>query len=302
MSEAELDLRDLPVEEIEDPAEALALGRPAPRVTVIKPATGWPTFDVRELWAYRELALRLVWRDIMVRYKQTVIGVAWVLFQPAVTTLIYALVYGKFAKFPAGQLPYPLLALSGLIPAQYFQAALTRSSGSIVSNVNLVTKVYFPRVLMPISAVIGPLVDLAFACVLLVAVMAWYGIWPESPVVVLAPLFILLSLVTALGTGLFLSAVNVRFRDVPYVIPLFMQILPLVSGVPYDVSELPEKWQWLLYANPLTAVIAGWRWTVLNAAAPDPAKLAVSLGVAALLVTVGLAFFRRSEPKFADAI
>jgi lipopolysaccharide transport system permease protein len=168
--------------------------------------------------------------------------------------------------------------------------------------VNLVTKVYFPRVLMPTSSVIVPLVDLVLGCVVLVGVMAWFKIWPQSLVVCLAPAFVLLALVTALGIGLFLSAVNVRFRDVPYVIPVFLQVLPFISGAVYALSSLPEKWQWILSLNPVTGVISGWRWTILDAPPPDPGKLALSVGVGILLLLGGIAYFQRSEPRFADTI
>jgi lipopolysaccharide transport system permease protein len=284
-----------------------APGRPGPasrsgRVTVIRPSSRVPRLDLGELWHYRELLGIFVWRDLKVRYKQTLIGIAWALFQPTFTALIYVLVLGKFGNFPSGNLPYPILTLSGLLITQYFSTSVTQSSNSIVSGVNLVTKVYFPRVLMPTSSVIVPLVDLALGCVVLVGVMAWFGIWPQSLVVLLAPAFVLLALVTALGIGLFLSAVNVRFRDVPYVIPVFLQVLPFISGAVYALSSLPEKWQWILSLNPVTGVISGWRWTILDAPPPDPGKLALSVGMGILLLLGGIAYFQRSEPRFADTI
>ncbi len=272
------------------------------RVVVIRPASAWPRLDLGELWHYRELLFTFVWRDIKVRYKQTFIGVAWALLVPIFTAVVYTVVFGKFAKFPSGNLPYPVLVFSGLLPMQYFTSALTQASGSLVQNVSLVTKVYFPRVLLPMSGVLVPFVDFAIGFAVLVGLMAWFGTWPAGPTVLLAMPVMLVALLTALGVGLGLSALNVRYRDVPYAIPVFLQVLPLLSGVPYALEAIPEKWQWLLSANPMTAVIAGWRWTVLGAAAPDPAKLAVSLAVAAALFLLGLAFFRRSEPRFADTI
>jgi len=272
------------------------------RVFVIRPAPSWPHLDVGELWHYRELLFTFVWRDIKVRYKQTFIGVAWALLVPVFTAAVYTVVFGKFAKFPSGNLPYPILVFSGLLPMQYFTSALTQASGSLVQNVALVTKVYFPRVLLPMGGVLVPFVDFLIGFAVLLGLMAWFGIWPGGPAVLLAFPFLLLALVTALGVGFGLSALNVRYRDVPYAIPVFLQVLPLLSGVPYAVESIPEKWQWLLSVNPMTAVISGWRWAVLDAAPPDLGRLAVSLAVACLLFLVGLTFFRRSEPRFADTI
>jgi len=192
--------------------------------------------------------------------------------------------------------------LSGLLPMQYFTSALTGSSTSVVSNVNLVTKVYFPRVLLPLAAVLVPVVDFLLGFAVLIPVMAWYGTWPDGPQALLAPLFVLLALLTALGIGFLLAALNVRYRDVPYAIPVFLQVLPLVSGVPYALEQIPEKWQWLLSLNPVTAVISGWRWAMLGAHAPDVGQTAVSVAVALVLLVGGLAFFRSSEPRFADTI
>jgi homopolymeric O-antigen transport system permease protein len=272
------------------------------RLFVIRPAPRWPHLDFGELWHYRELLLTFVWRDVKVRYKQTFLGVAWALLVPVFTATVYIVIFGKFARFPSGDLPYPSLVLAGLLAMQYFTSALTGSSTSLVSNVNLVTKVYFPRVLLPIAAVLVPVVDFLLALVVLVPLMAWYGTWPGGVEVVLAPAFIGLAFVTALGIGFLLSALNVRYRDVPYAIPVFLQVLPFVSGVPYELTQIPERWQWILSVNPMTAVISGWRWSVLGAPAPDPGQLAVGAAVAIALLLGGLAFFRSSEPRFADTI
>jgi lipopolysaccharide transport system permease protein len=272
------------------------------RVFVIRPAPRWPHLDLGELWHFRELLLTFVWRDVKVRYKQTFLGVAWALLVPVFTATVYIVIFGKFARFPSGDLPYPSLVLAGLLAMQYFTSALTGSSTSLVSNVNLVTKVYFPRVLLPIAAVLVPVVDFLLALVVLVPLMAWYGTWPDGVEVVLAPAFIGLAFVTALGIGFLLSALNVRYRDVPYAIPVFLQVLPFVSGVPYELTQIPERWQWILSVNPMTAVISGWRWSVLGAPAPDPGQAAVGVAVAVVLLLGGLAFFRSSEPRFADNI
>jgi lipopolysaccharide transport system permease protein len=274
----------------------------AGRVTVIRPAPRLPHLDVPELWHYRELLGRLVWRDVVVRYKQTFLGIAWALLVPVFTAAVYIVVFGKFADFPSEGTPYPTLVLAGVIPMQYFASALTGSSLSLAANLPLVTKVYFPRVLLPLAAVIVPMVDFVVGLPVLVALMWLYGSWPEGVEVVYAPLFMLLALVTALGAGFLLSATNVRFRDVRYMIPVFLQVLPLLSGVMFAVDQIPEKWQWILSLNPMTTVIGGWRWTVLGATMPEPGQMAVGVAVAALLFLGGLAVFRSSEPRFADTI
>jgi lipopolysaccharide transport system permease protein len=270
-------------------------------VTVISPAVRWPRLDVRELWRFRELLAIFIWRDLKVRYKQTVIGAAWALFQPAFTALVYTLIFGRFARFPSGNLPYPVFAFSGVLAWQYFSASLNTASASVVANVPLVTKVYFPRLLLPIAGVLVPLVDLVLASTVMVGLIIWFHTWP-SWVIVFSPLFIFLALVTALGSALTLSALNTRYRDVPYAIPVFMQVLPFLSGVPYSLEGAPEKWQWILSLNPITAVVTGWRWTVLDGPPPVPGQLAIGVAVALVLFAGGLAYFRRTEPRFADTI
>ena len=283
------------------PTQAPARSARSSQLTVIRPATNWPHLNFGELWRFRDLLGIFIWRDLKVRYKQTVIGAVWAIFQPAFTALVYTLVFGKFAKFPSGNLPYPIFAFSGVLAWQYFSSALNVASGSVLGNVPLVTKVYFPRLLLPIAGVLTPLVDLALAFLVLVPMMAWYNTWPGAAVV-LAPAFILLALFTALGASLILGALNVRYRDVRYVIPLFMQVLPFLSGVPYSLDGAPEKWQWILSINPLTAVVAGWRWALLDGPQPVFGQFMVSFTVALAMFVVGIAYFRRSEPHFADTI
>jgi lipopolysaccharide transport system permease protein len=272
------------------------------RVSIIRPAPRWPHLDFSELWHYRELLFTFVWRDVKVRYKQSFLGFAWALLVPVFTAAVYVVIFGKFAKFPNGEIPYPILVYSGLLPMQLFTSGLTQSSTSLVSNVNLVTKVYFPRVLLPLAGTLVPVVDFLIAMLVLVGLMAHYSTWPTGPEFLLAPAFVALALVTALGGGFFLSALNVRYRDVPYAIPVFLQVLPFVSGVPYAVSELPEKWQWILSLNPITSVVSGWRWSLLSGPPPRPGQVAVGVAVALLLLVGGLTFFRSSEPRFADTI
>ncbi len=272
------------------------------RVTVVRPSSRWPRLDLHELWHYRELLGTFVWRDIKVRYKQTTVGVAWALLVPIFTALVYIVVFGKFAKFPRGDLKYPVVVVSGLLPMTYFISSLTGSSASVVSNGPLVTKVYFPRILLPIAAVIVPIIDFLLSMTVLIAVMAIYSSWPKGPIALLAPAFLVLALVAALGLGLFLSALNVRYRDVAYAIPVFLQVLPLLSGVMFVLDHIPTKWQWVLAVNPMTAVISGWRWTLLGGTPPNPARTALGVAVALIMFIGGLAFFRSTEPRFADTI
>lgn len=272
------------------------------RVTVIRPAPRWPHLALSELWHYRELLGTLVWRDVVVRYKQTFLGIAWAILVPVFTAAVYVVVFGKFANFPSGDVPYPSLVIAGVLPMQYFASALTGSSMSLAANLNLVTKVYFPRTLLPLAAVLVPLVDFVVGLPVLLALMWWYDTWPGGIEVLLAPVFMGLAVVTALGLGFFLSAMNVRYRDVRYMIPVFLQVLPLLSGVMYAVEEIPEKWQWVLAFNPMTAVISGWRWAVLDAPTPNVEQTALGFAVGALVFIVGLGIFRSSEPRFADTI
>jgi lipopolysaccharide transport system permease protein len=272
------------------------------RTVVIKPSSRWPHLDVSELWHYRELLQTLVWRDVVVRYKQTFLGVAWAILVPAFTATVYVIVFGKFANFPAGETSYPSLVVAGVLPMQYFASSLTGSSLSLAANLQLVTKVYFPRALLPLAAVIVPMIDFIVGLPVLIALMWIFGTWPAGPEVLLAPAFMGLALLTALGSGFLLSALNVRYRDVRYMIPVLLQVLPFLSGVVYEVQEIPTKWQWILAFNPMTAVISGWRWAMLDASTPDLGQTAVGIGVATVLFLGGLAVFRSSEPKFADTI
>jgi lipopolysaccharide transport system permease protein len=269
---------------------------------VIRPAPRWPHLDFRELWHYREVLGTIVWRDVKVRYKQTFLGVVWAILVPVFTATVYVVVFGKFAKFPSGDVAYPSLVIAGVIPMQYFSSALSQSSMSLIANLSLVTKVYFPRVLLPMAAVLVPVVDFFVGLPVLIALMWIYGTWPDGLQVITAPAFLALALVTALGMGFLLSSVNVRYRDVPYIIPVFLSVLPLLSGVMYSVEEVPTKWQWILSLNPMTAVIAGWRWAVLGAAEPNWPQTCVGLAVGIVLFLIGLSVFRASEPRFADTI
>ena len=297
MADTELEVQEPTAPSAEPSRPEMRVGR----VTVIAPAPRWPHLDVRELWHYRELLWRLAWRDIAVRYKQTSIGVAWAILQPFVTMVVFTLVFGKFAQAPSKDVPYPIFTYSALLPWTYFAASVALSGTSLVSNRGLVTKVYFPRVLLPIAGVTVPIVDFVVAFTVLVVMMVWFDVWP-SWAIVLAPAFLFMAFVAALGVGLFLSAVNARYRDVPYAIPFLMQIWLYFSGVVFAITALPERYQWILALNPMTAVINGFQWGVLDTEPPGLGKTAVSIAATAAFFLIGLWYFRRSEPRFADTI
>jgi len=292
--------------EIREPAQlADSAAFPASRtgrLIIVRPAPRWPHLDLRELWHYRELAGTFVWRDLKVRYRQTFVGIAWALLQPFLSMVVFTLVLGKFGKFPhPGLQAVPVYILSGLIVWQFFANGLTISSASITSNMNLVTKVYFPRVLIPLAGVLVPFVDFLLALLVLAGVCAYYGepidgpVWP-------APFFVLLAVVTAFGAGLFLSTVNVRYRDVPYAIPFLLQIGMWISTVFVPVSTLSAKQQWIYALSPMNLAIEGFRWALFDSPAPDVSHAVVSVASAAVLFVLGLWFYRRSEPRFADMI
>jgi len=271
------------------------------RVIVIEPASKRFDFNARELWEYRELLYFLIWRDLKVRYKQTALGVGWAVIQPVVAMVIFSLIFGRFAKLPSEGLPYPVFVYAGLLPWNYFAASLSGASGSIVGNTNLITKVFFPRLLIPLGSVATPAVDFFIALLVLVGLMFGYGISPDWHLVFL-PFFLLMALLTSLGIGLWLATVNVRYRDVPYVIPFMTQIWMYASPIIYPVTLLPSKWQWVLSLNPLTGVIEGFRWSLLGQQRPALLVLLVSAGVGVALTVSGLAYFRRVERGFADIL
>ena len=271
------------------------------RVTTIAPATRLPRLDLRELWRYRELSLTFVWRDLKVRYKQTLIGILWVVLQPLLATGIFTLIFGRFAEFPSDDVPYPIFVFAGVIMwTTYFQPAFNSASGSIAGNKSLITKVYFPRVLLPLGAVVTPLVDFVIVFPILVAMMFWFDI-AVSAQALLFPLFVLLALVTALAVGLIFTVAGVRYRDVPYAIPFVIQIWMFASPVFYSINSLETNYQWLAALNPMTGAITGLRWSLLGTPLPVHV-IGVSAAMAVILLAVGLAVFRSAEPRFADTI
>jgi lipopolysaccharide transport system permease protein len=262
---------------------------------------GWVAIDFAELWRYRELLVFQAIRDIRVRYKQTVLGAAWAILQPVMTMVVFSIFFGKLAGVPSDGIPYPLFAFCALLPWQLFAYALTYSSNSLVDNANVLTKVYFPRLILPLAAVIAGLVDFAIAFVVLVGMMTYYGMLPGWSVITL-PLFTMLALAAALSVGLWLSALNVKYRDIRYTIPFLAQLWLFASPVAYSSSLVPEKWQAVYGINPMVGVIEGFRWALLGKSAPPGPMLIVSVVMTAVLLTGGLFYFRRMEKSFADIV
>jgi lipopolysaccharide transport system permease protein len=243
----------------------------------------------------------LIWRDIKVRYKQTAMGVAWAIFQPLLTMGIFTVIFGRFVKVPSEGLPYPIFAFAALLPWTFFSEAITRSSTSLVGDANLIRKVYFPRLIMPLASVTSPIVDFSFSFLVLLGMMAWFGIAPGWGMLAL-PIFLILALLTALSMGLWLSALNVRYRDVRYTVPFLTQLWMYASPVVYPLSLVPEKWHVVYGLNPMVGVIEGFRWALLGKESPDLRVMAISAAVVTLLLIGGLVFFRRMERTFADVI
>jgi lipopolysaccharide transport system permease protein len=271
----------------------------AAEVLVIRPSRGWLNLNLRELWAYRELLYFLVWRDIKVRYKQTALGAAWAVLQPVLTMLVFSVFFGRLAKVPSDGIPYPVFAYAALLPWQLFAYALTESANSLVSSQNLIKKVYFPRLVVPISSVLAGLVDFAISFCVLLCLMLYYRIVPTWAVLML-PVFVLFALATALAVGLWLSALNVEFRDVRYTIPFLTQFWMFATPVAYPSSLVPERWRPLLGLNPMAGVVDGFRWALLGQSTSPGPLLWVSIAAVAVLLMGGLMYFKRMESTFAD--
>jgi lipopolysaccharide transport system permease protein len=270
-------------------------------VMVIRPSRGWASLRLRELWEYRELLYFLTWRDIKVRYKQTVLGAAWAIIQPFFTMVVFSLFFGKLAKVPSDGIPYPIFSFAALVPWTFFANGLTQSSNSLVGSANLITKVYFPRLVVPISSVISGVVDFLLAFIVLLGMMSYFRMTPTWNVIWL-PFFLLLALVTSLGVGLWLSAMNVQFRDVRYVVPFMTQFWLFATPVAYPSSLLAEPWRTIYGINPMVGVVEGFRWSLLGTGeAPSRMVAASSLAALAILIT-GAYYFRRMEKTFADVV
>ncbi len=269
---------------------------------LIAPPTGTVPIDFRELWAYRELFGFMVWRDVSVRYKQSVFGILWALLTPLITMLIFTIIFGKLAKIPTGGIPYPIFSYAGLLPWLFFSQSMQRAALSMVAERNLLTKVYFPRLIVPMAATLAPLVDLLIASSVLFAMMFYYGLAPTPHSLYLLPLCVLWTWVTAVGVGTWLSALNVYFRDVGQLIPFLVQVWLYASPVVYPASLVPASFQWVYALNPMTGVIEGFRWALLaHGSAPGP-LVVLSLGVSAALFVTGGLFFKRMEHSFADVV
>jgi lipopolysaccharide transport system permease protein len=282
---------------------ATAITRAAVTQTPLRIAPSRRLFSIRlrELWEYRELLYFFVWRDVKIRYKQTAIGAAWALLQPFLTMLVFSLFFGRLAKLPANGLPYPIFFYCALLPWSYFASSLQNATNIIVEQQRLITKIYFPRLVLPISAVLSGLVDFAVAFGMLIVLMLYYHITPGSAVLLL-PAFLLLALLTALGFGLWLSALNAIYRDVRYVVPFLIQFWMFASPVAYSTSLVPQRWRWIYGLNPMAGVIEGFRWALTGKGLPPGPLLAASACGVVLVLLGGLFYFRRMEGTVADIV
>lgn len=268
---------------------------------VIEPARGWAALDLEEIWKYRELLFFLTWRDIKLRYKQTALGVAWAVLQPLLTMIIFSVIFGELAKLPSGGIPYPVFTYTALLPWQLFAFALTSSSNSLVGNQNLISKVYFPRLVIPFSSVIAGVLDFGVAFLVLLGMIIFYDIQISAAIFIL-PLFLMLTLASAMAVGLWLSALNVQYRDVRYAVPFLTQLWMYATPIAYSSELIPEKWRWLYSLNPMTGVVEGFRWVMLGESSLDTFSLGISAVVVVAFLVSGLYYFKRLEATFADVI
>lgn len=271
------------------------------QVLRIKPSKGWVSLRLRELWEYRELLYFLTWRDVKVRYKQTVMGAAWAIIQPLFTMVVFSIFFGRLAKVPSDGVPYPIFSFAALVPWTLFSNGLNQSANSLVGNSNLLKKVYFPRLAIPISTVLATVVDFLVAMIVLFGMMAYYRIMPTLNSLWL-PLFLLLALTTSLGVGLWLSALNVEFRDVRYAVPFLIQFWLFATPIAYPSSLLPEPWRTLFGVNPMVGVVEGFRWALLNTNGTPWKVMLTSSPIAVFLLLSGVFYFRRMEKTFADIV
>jgi lipopolysaccharide transport system permease protein len=267
----------------------------------IRATRGWNALSLEELWQYRELVFFLAWRDIHVRYKQTLLGIAWVVIQPLLITVVFTVIFGNLARLPSDNLPYAVFAMAALVPWNFFAGAFSRAGTSLVSSAGLISKVYFPRLVVPIASVLAGLVDFAIALGVLFGLTLYFGL-PLTPALWLLPLFLILELVIALGVSLWLSALNVQYRDVGYLIPFLAQLWFYATPVVYPFSLIPEHWRLLTALNPMVSVIEGFRWAVLGSPPPSAAMLALSTAAAIGLLAGGALIFRGMEKTFADVV
>ena len=279
------------------------------QVTYLRPSSGWSTLNLRDLWNYRELIYFLIWRDIKVRYKQTALGAAWAIIQPFFTMIVFTIFFGRLAGVPSEGVPYPIFSYTALLPWGLFTKALSDAGRSMVSNRAMITKVYFPRLVIPIASVLSGLVDFSIAFLVLLGMIVYYNHVPGdyntiaiTPAILTLPLFLLLALGTALGVGLWLSALNVKYRDINYILPFLTQFWLFITPVAYPASMVPEKWRWLYAINPMTGVVEGFRWAMLGTSSGPDLMLLVSISISLVLLVTGLFYFRRMERTFADTV
>lgn len=270
-------------------------------VVTIKPSRGWVPLRTKDVWAYRELLYFLTWRDIKVRYKQTVLGAAWAILQPFLTMVVFSLFFGKLAGLPSDDIPYPIFSYSALVIWTFFANGVTQASNSMVESANTIKKIYFPRLVIPIASILSGIIDFLLAFVVLLGMMAFYSIWPTWNIVWL-PLLLILAFITALGVGLWFSAMNVMFRDVRYAIPFVIQAWLFISPIVYPSSLVKGVWKTVYGINPMAGVVDGFRWALLGVGSGPGPMLAVSVGVSLLFLVTGAYYFRRMERVFADVI
>lgn len=274
--------------------------QPVP-TTVIEPTSGWIPINLRELWRYRELLYFLVWRDLKVRYKQTLLGAAWAILQPFLTMVIFSVFFGTLAGLPSDNIPYPLFNYSGLLPWMLFEGGINKAGNSLVASRNLVTKVYFPRLAVPLGPLLAGFVDFGLAFIVLIGMMFYYGTVPTAAIWTL-PLFLLLTFITALGVSLWLAALNVTYRDIGYLIPFFTRTWFFLTPIPYASSIVPEAYRTLYGLNPMVGVVEGFRWAMLGIGSPPSTTLIASTAMAIVLLISGAYYFRRMERTFADVV
>src|SRR4051794_25590567 len=287
--------------ELEAPAPAAARQETAPYHLRIEPSRGWVSLQLRELWDYRELLYFLVWRDIKVRYKQTVLGAGWAIIQPLFTMLVFSLFFGRLAKVPSDGIPYPLFSYTALVPWTFFAQGLSQSSDSLVGSSNLIKKIYFPRLAIPIGTVCSGMVDFALAFTVLLILCASYGVYPTHRIFAL-PLFVGLALITALGVGLWLSAFNVKYRDVKYVVPFFTQVWMFATPIAYPSSLIHGNWRIVYGLNPMAGVVEAFRWALLGTQTAPGMMILISYLAAIAILISGAFYFRRMEKTFADVV
>lgn len=296
-----MSIEPLTVDRMQTEAETDSLPDCSAPITLIRPQRRWVSLGLGELWQYRDLLFQLVWRDFSSRYRQSVIGIGWALIRPAVSMVVFTLIFGRVAKLPSDGIPYPIFNYTALIPWLYFAGCLTGSSQSVVGGAGLLTKVYFPRLILPLSKVTIGLIDVAIQSALLALLMVWYGVVPTWGIL-LVPVFLLMCTVTGLSVGLWLTALNVKYRDIAHTIPFLAQMWMWVTPIVYSSSMVPERWRALYGLNPMVGVVEGFRWALLGKAAPDWTMMSASVGMTLLLFVGGLLYFRRTEATFADLI